>query len=309
MGRPAYFRRRQPGAANEPTGSSPFECQPRCSRTRRDSISPLTEPLTEPQALCATQQPIQPRWTTTSWSAVAEVEQMNVLRKAYYGVTLAEVVVTDASLAALGRAVVLSVEAASRPGGEAKRIADAARTLEKIRDGAVPYNFGDPDPASARAIGGDSSFTSKISGIGNLSGGVNPDQLSELTNKLVSTSLNSCGGTITNYLNWTQHFYTQPIAIGGTIKIANDFVANDQLVRYNPAGVVANLSPTSSVTGAGTLAIVMPNVALSDAQALAALMEGDQPSPLGSGNFAVVRFTPSGNAPVTVSYHIAIHGC
>ena len=234
---------------------------------------------------------------------------MNVSRKASYGVTLVEVVVTVAILAILGTAVVLSVEASSRTGGEAKRIADAARTLEKIRDGAVRYNFGDPDPASARAIGGDSSFTSKISGIGNLSGGVNPGQLSELTNKLVSTSLNSCGGTITNYLNWTQNFYTQPIAIGGTIKIADGFVANDQLVRYNPAGVVANLSPTSSVTGAGTLAIVMPNVALSDAQALAALMEGDQPSPLGSGNFAVVRFTPSGNAPVTVSYHIAIHGC
>jgi hypothetical protein len=53
----------------------------------------------------------------------------------------------------------------------------------------------------------------------------------------------------------------------------------------------------------------MPDVSLADAEALAALMEGDQPSPLGSGNFAVVRFTPSGNSPVTVRYHMAIHGC
>src|SRR5205823_1865904 len=106
--------------------------------------------------------------------------------------------------------------------------------------------------------------------------------------KISAADLNSCGGSFTTSANWTQNFFSQPIAVNGTFKIADGFVANDQLVRFNPAGVAANLAPTSSVTGAGTLAIVIPNVALSDAQALAALMEGDQPTPLGSGNFAVV---------------------
>jgi hypothetical protein len=163
---------------------------------------------------------------------------------------------------------------------------------------------------SGRTILGDTSFTAKISGLANGRGGVNPSRLSQLTNRIAATDLNSCGGTFGPLAtNWTQNFFNQPITFGGTFKLADGFSANDLLERYNPAGALANLAPTSSVTGAGTLAIVIPNVALADAEALAALMEGDQPSPLGSGNLAVVRFTPSGNAPVTVRFHMAIHGC
>jgi prepilin-type N-terminal cleavage/methylation domain-containing protein len=236
---------------------------------------------------------------------------MSASRNVRKGVTLTEIVVSVAILAILGVTVVLSVEASSRSSGEARRIATAARVLDQLRDAAVRYNFGDPSAVglNTRGINGDTSFTSKISGIGNLRGGINPGRLSQLTNKISAADLNSCGGAFTTSANWTQNFFTQPIAVGGTFKIADGFIANDQLVRYNPAGAVTNLAPTSSVQGAGTLAIVIPNVALSDAQALAALMEGDQPTPLGSGNFAVVRFTPSGNAPVTVSYHMVIHGC
>ena len=226
------------------------------------------------------------------------------------GVTLIEVVVSLAILAIFATVVIMNVEGSARGGGEARRIAQAAKTLERLRDAAVRYNFGDPSLTGLnnRNISGDTSFTSKISGLANLRGGVNPSRLSHLTNRITNSDQNSCGGNYTTSSSWTQNFFTQPISTAG-FKIADGFVANDLMVRFDPAGVPAVLSPTSSVTGAGTLAIVIPNVALSDAQALAALMEGDQPTPLGSGNFAVVRFTPSGDAPVTVFYHMAIHGC
>jgi type II secretory pathway pseudopilin PulG len=227
-------------------------------------------------------------------------------------VTLVEVVVTVAILAIFTTVIVVNLEGSSRSGGNAERIDEAVRMLERIRDAAVRYNYGDPSTAgvSGRTILGDTSFTSKISGLANIRGGVNPSRLSELTNRIAATDLNSCGGAFGALsTNWTQNFFNQPFAVGGTFKIADGFIANDQLERYDPAGALANLAPTSSVTGAGTLAVVIPNVSLADAQALAAAMEGDQPSPLGSGNFAVVRFTPSGNAPVTVRYHMAIHGC
>jgi type II secretory pathway pseudopilin PulG len=225
---------------------------------------------------------------------------------------LVEVVVTVAILAIFATVIVANVEGSSRSGGNAKRIEAAAEILERLRDAAVRFNYGDPATGglSGRDIPGDTSFTSKISGAGNSRGGVNPSRLSQLTNRITTTDLNSCGGAFGALANnWTQNFFNQPIAVGGTIKLADGFIANDQLERYDPTGVLANLSPTSSVTGAGTLAIVIPNVSLADAQALAALMEGDQPTPLGSGNYAVVRFTPAGNAPVTVRYHMAIHGC
>jgi prepilin-type N-terminal cleavage/methylation domain-containing protein len=229
------------------------------------------------------------------------------------GVTLVEVVVSIAILAIFATAVFVNVGSSARTGDDAKRVEDAARMLEQLRDAAVRYNFGDPSPGglNARTVAGDTSFTSKISGPANLRGGVNPGRLSELTNKIANADLNSCGGQfgLTLAPNWTQNFFSRFIPVGGTIKLADGFVANDALERYNPAGVLTNLAPTTLTTGAGTLAIVIPNVALADAQALAMLAEGDQPSPLGSGNFAVVRFTPSGNAPVTVRYHMAIHGC
>jgi type II secretory pathway pseudopilin PulG len=226
-------------------------------------------------------------------------------------ITLIEVVVAVAILAIFATVIIGSVEGSARSGGNARRIESAAIMLERLRDAAVRYNFADPSATGVnnRGIAGDTSFTSKISGAGNSRGGVNPSRLSQLTNRIATTDLNSCGGTFGALAsNWTQNFFIQPIA-GGTFKIADGFVANDQLERYNAAGVLTNLSPTSTVTGGGTLAIVMQDVSLADAEALAALMEGDQPSPLGSGNFAVVRFTPSGSSPVTVRYHMAIHGC
>jgi prepilin-type N-terminal cleavage/methylation domain-containing protein len=213
------------------------------------------------------------------------------------GVTLIEVIAAIAILVVLATATVLSVEASSNVGGENERIDHAAFVLEKLRDAIARYNLGER---------GDTSFTWRISGLTNKRGGINPGALSQLTNQITSTSLNSCGLAYgaTPPANWLRNFYSQPIATGGAFKIADGFIAKDQLVRYNVDGTLSTINSADVLTP-GTLAIVMPNVAISDARALALRMEGDQ----SGGSMSVVRFTPAGDAPITVEYHMAIHGC
>lgn len=217
------------------------------------------------------------------------------------GVTLAEVIVTVAILGVLATVIVLGVEASGRSGGEAKRIADAAFVLAKLRDASVRYNLG----TTIR----DTSFTAKISTAGAFYGGVNPGRLSHLTTKILTSDFNSCGFIYTaGQANaWVRNFYTAPISASGRFRIADGFVADDTLARYDSTGTPKHLlsGDVNILLAPGTLAIVMQNVALSDAQALAALMEGDQ----SGGNSSIVRFTASGNAPVTVYYHMEIHGC
>lgn len=216
------------------------------------------------------------------------------LRRA--GVTLVEVVVAMAILLIIAVPIVMNVEASSRTGGENARIDKAAYVLERLRDAIARYNLGDR---------GDTSFTWRISGLANLRGGINPGRLSHLTTKILSTDLNSCGAAYgaAPPANWNRNFYTQFIPTTG-FKIADGFVANDQLQRFNANGTASTVVAPNTTTP-GTLAIVIPNVALRDAQALAQRMEGD----LSGGNMSVVRFTPSGNAPVTVFFHMAIRGC
>jgi prepilin-type N-terminal cleavage/methylation domain-containing protein len=216
------------------------------------------------------------------------------LRRA--GVTLVEVVVAMAVLLIIAVPIVMNVEASSRTGGENARIDQAAYVLEKLRDAIARYNLGDR---------GDTSFTWRISGLANLRGGINPGRLSHLTTKILSTDVNSCGATYgaTPPTNWNRNFYTQFIPTTG-FKIAEGFIANDQLQRFNANGTASTVTAPNTTTP-GTLAIVIPNVALRDAEGLALRMEGD----LSGGNMSVVRFTPSGNAPVTVFFHMAIRGC
>jgi len=217
------------------------------------------------------------------------------------GVTLTEVVVTVAILGILASVIVVGVETSSRLGGEAKRIDDAAFVLAKLRDASVRYNLG----FTIR----DTSFTANISGVGARSGGVNPGRLSHLTTKITTSNFNSCGFAYTapQANAWARNFYTSPISSSTPIRIADGFVADDILVRYDSLGVPRQLSSVdvNRLLAPGTLAIVMRDVALSDAQALAARMEGDQ----SGGNQSIVRFTASGNAPVIVYYHMVIHGC
>jgi hypothetical protein len=192
---------------------------------------------------------------------------------------------------------VRATEANSRVGGDVDRVDHAAAVLEQLRDAIGRYNLGER---------GDTSYTWRMSGLTNKRGGVNPRSLSQLTNQVTSTGLNSCGLQVgsTVAANWLRNFYIQPLATGATFKIADGFVANDQLERFDAAGNPSTIN-TANFTTPGTLAIVMTNVSLSDAQALAARMEGDQ----SGGALSVVRFTANGDAPVTVRYHIAIHGC
>lgn len=220
------------------------------------------------------------------------------------GVTLLEVVVTIAILGIIGSVVVVGVETSSRLGGEARRIDDAAAVLAKLRDASVRYNLG---YSSTRA---DTSFTARISGVGLLWGGINPGKLSQLTNLITTSDVNSCGYTYNaaQVLNWKRNFYPFPITPNASFRIADGFYANDALQRFDSTGAPKTFLRTAgadTATAPGTLAIVMPNVALSDAQALAARMEGDQ----SGGTQSIVRFTPSGTAPVTVYYHMEIHGC
>jgi len=94
--------------------------------------------------------------------------------------------------------------------------------------------------------------------------------------------------------------------------VAPGFFAQDALLRYsavyNPGGppyfVQQYFSSTDNDTP-GTLAIVMNDVKYQDALALAQRVEGDT-----LGIWGAVRFTRNlTNAPVTLEYHIAIHGC
>ena len=215
------------------------------------------------------------------------------------GVTLLEVVVTVAILGVLASVIFLGVETSSRLGGEAKRIDDAAFVLAKLRDASIRYNLG--------TFLRDTSFTAKIGGIAG--GGVNPGRLSHLTKLITASDFNSCGFayTTTQVTAWVRNFYSSPISSSTPLQIAGGFYADDTLARYDSNGTPTHLASGDAniLTAPGTLAIVMRNVPISDARALAARMEGDQ----SGGNSSIVRFTPNGTAPVTVYYHMEIHGC
>ena len=208
---------------------------------------------------------------------------------------------TVAILGVLASVIVLGVETSSRVGGEAKRIDDAAFVLAKLRDASVRYNLGQTFR--------DTSFTAKISGGAGLYGGTNPGRLSHLTSKITTSDFNSCGFAYTagQATGWDRVFYSSPISSSTPIQIAPGFFADDTLARYDSTGTSKHLlsGDANALRAPGTLAIVMRNVAISDAQALAARMEGDQ----SGGNSSIVRFTPNGTAPVTVYYHMEIHGC
>jgi type II secretory pathway pseudopilin PulG len=210
--------------------------------------------------------------------------------------TLLEVVVAVGILGILGTMIVIAVQDSSRVGGEIKRIDDAATVLAALRDAGFRYNLGDR---------GDTSFTWAISLAS--AKGTNPGRLSQLTNQLKSTDLNSCAGTFaTTYPRWHKNFYPSPISSSTPLHVADGFLADDILKRYDILGnPQANPGTTSDVTTPASVAIVMQNVAIQDAKNLALAVDGTT-----AGVFpGVVRFTPNGLAPVTVYYHVAVHGC
>ena len=220
------------------------------------------------------------------------------------GVTLMEVIVTVAILGVLASVIFVGVETSSRLGGEAKRIRDAARVLADLRNASVRYNNG------VSALFRDTSFTADVSGSGLSFGGVNPGRLSHLTTKITTSDLNSCGYTYAAGQTglWSRNYYGTPISSTTPFHVADGFLADDVLQRFDSTGAAKKFTRpagTDSAFAPGTLAIVMQNVAISDARALAALMEGDQ----SGGSSSIVRFTANGNSPITVFYHMTIHGC
>lgn len=212
------------------------------------------------------------------------------------GVTLLEIVVALAIIVVISGTIFLSVGSSSRTSGDAKRVDEAAATLAALADALAKYS--NMSTVAAR----DQSFARTISGDAN--GGVNPGRLSYLSTRILATDRDSCNAlySAAEVLRWVGPFYSTPIPPTG-LKIAEGFFANDLMVRHDQAGLPST-TPADILRTPGTLAIVMPNVAIDDARALLLAVEGEQ-----NGTSGAVRFTAAGDAPVTVSYHVAIHGC
>lgn len=146
--------------------------------------------------------------------------------------------------------------------------------------------------------------------------GANPSALSQLTNPISTSDRNSCSKaspqtnsslyTSSQVGNWKGQFFRRPLPRAGFL-VAPGFFADDTLKRYGQIGppYTEQYFSTTNNTSPGTLAIVMRNVKYLDALALAQRIEGDQ-----TGVRGAVRF-PSNttNSPVTVEFHVNIHGC
>lgn len=221
-----------------------------------------------------------------------------------------EMVVALALVAIIGVTVVVVTSGGVGAGGlgggdETDHIEKAARTLQDLSEAVALW--------TNRGTGVPTSFFQKV--------GVNPGTLSHLSFPITTTQRNSCGRStpLTNQSRyssaqanrWDASYFRQELPTAGFL-IAPGFFARDTLLRYsavfNPAGppyFQQQYFTTSDNSTPGTLAVVIPNVRYQDAIALAQRVEGDT-----MGIWGAVRFTRNPtNAPVTLEYHIAIHGC
>lgn len=225
------------------------------------------------------------------------------LRRAF---TMIEMVVALALVAIIGVTMfVVNATSSSRGLSDQDHIEKAARTLQDLSEAVGLW--------TNRGTGEQTSFFQIV--------GANPGKLSHLTFLITTNDRNSCGlsSPLTNQSRysaaqvnrWTGQFFRQELPTTGFL-VAPGFFANDQLLRYsavyNPAGppyFQQQYFTTSDGSTPGTLAIVIPNVKYTDAIALAQRVEGDT-----TGIWGAVRFTRNfTNAPVTLEYHIGIHGC
>lgn len=220
--------------------------------------------------------------------------------------TMIEMVVALALVAIIG-VTIFVVNASSSSAGlsDQDHIEKAARTLQDLSEAVALW--------TNRGTGKQTSFFQIV--------GANPGALSHLTFLITTTQRNSCGRStpLTNQSRytaaqvnrWAGQFFRQELPTTGFL-VAPGFFAQDALLRYsavfNPAGppyFQQEYFTTSNSSTPGTLAIVMPNVKHIDAVALAQRIEGDT-----MGIWGAVRFTRNfTNAPVTVEYHMGIHGC
>lgn len=224
------------------------------------------------------------------------------------GVSLFEMVVAAGLVAIIAVVIMISGAVNQKQAGasDIDNIEKAARTLADLGEALSLW--------TNKGTGKQTSFYQVVIG-------ANPGTLSHLTFQITTSQRNSCArGTPLNNATkystpqtnrWTGGFFRQELPTTGFL-IAPGFFANDTLLRYsavfNPAGppyFVQEYFPTGNTTTPGSLAIVMPNVAYADAIALVQRVEGDT-----LGIRGAVRFTRNvTNAPVTVEYHIGIHGC
>jgi type II secretory pathway pseudopilin PulG len=228
---------------------------------------------------------------------------LNRLRPA---LTLIETVVALAIVGIVALTIAIATGSASqRSVNELDNVERAARILTDLSEAIALW--------TERRSGEPTSFFHII--------GTYPGKLSQLTTPITTSDRNSCGlglplQNATRFKNaevnrWEGQFFRQELPTTGFL-IAPGFFANDQMLRYsavfNPAGppyFAEEYFPSGNTTTPGTLAIIIPNVKYTDAVALAQRVEGDP-----TGVFGAVRFTPNvTNAPVTVEFHIAIHGC
>lgn len=219
------------------------------------------------------------------------------------GLTLVEMLVAITILVVLGVAYYassLTGSAATSSNVNADNIELAAQTLTDLSEAIGLYTN-----VKAAKI---TSFFQIV--------GANPSALSQLTNPISTSDRNSCSKSVpqTNSSlytsaqvgNWAGQYFRRPLPRAGFL-VAPGFFADDTLKRYGQSGPPFSeqyFSNTNSTTP-GTLAIVMRNVKYQDAVALAQRIEGDQ-----SGLKGAVRFqSNTTNTPVTVEFHVNIHGC
>ena len=226
------------------------------------------------------------------------------------GVTLIEMVVAIAVVAIIGITIVYVTRSRgsggfSGGGGEDDHIEKAARTLQDLSEAIALW--------TNRGTGIQTSFFQKV--------GPNPGRLSHLTFQITTNDRNSCGRStpLTNQSRysaaqvnrWDGSYFRQELPTTGVL-VAPGFFAQDELLRYsavyNPGGppyFAQQYFTSTDNSTPGTLAIVMNDVKYQDALALAQRVEGDT-----LGIWGAVRFVRNTvNAPVTLEYHIAIHGC
>lgn len=224
--------------------------------------------------------------------------------------TLIEMIVALAIVATIGLTImVVNASSSGRSGlSETDNIEKAARTLQDLSEAVALW--------TNRGTGVQTSFFQKV--------GVNPGYLSHLTFLISTSDRNSCGRStpLTNQSRysaaqvnrWDGSYFRQELPTTGFL-IAPGFFAKDTLLRYsavyNPGGppyFQQEYFTNANSSTPGTLAIVMDSVRYADALALAQRVEGDT-----LGIWGAVRFTRSAaytaNTPITVEYHIAIHGC
>ena len=203
----------------------------------------------------------------------------NGARRLRRGLTIIELVVVVAILGILGVVIVSTTGGTSAAlQSDQERINEVASQLD-ILSRAIAFFEPTKSPISFKQTVGDY-----------------PSRLSHLSTPISPTKQNSCGASYTtaDSLAWTGGYYVRELPPSGLF-LAGGFTLQDLMVR-NPANTATQQH--------GNLAIVIPNVVLSDAQLLDQTVDRDP-----GATAATVRYTPTNTPTVTVSYLINIGGC